>query len=91
MDTKQNDTVREDIQIRLQKLEKRVATLEKHAGIKVKRTRRTREYTAEEKADIRERLKAGQDAAKKKREAEAKAGKKAGTADSKAVGLAENK
>lgn len=76
MNTKQTDTKTEDIEARLRKVEKRVATLEKHAGIKVKRTRRTREYTPEERASIRARLKAGQEAAKKRRESEAEAGKK---------------
>ena len=87
MNTKQTNTNTEDIEARLWKVEKRVATLEKHVGIKVKRTRRTREYTPEERAAIRARLKTGQAAARKKREAEAKVDKKAENSDTKAVNL----
>jgi chaperonin cofactor prefoldin len=68
MSTKQTDANTTDIELRLQKLEKRVATLEKRAGKLNKRTRRTREYTPEEKAAIRARLVAGQEAARKRRE-----------------------
>ena len=71
MVTKQTDANTGDLEVRLQKLEKRVAVLEKRA-VKPKKTRRIREYTPEEKAAIRARLVEGQKAAQKRRDNEAK-------------------
>lgn len=77
----QTDTNKVDLESRVEAIEKRLTVLEKAAGIKKKRTRRSREYTAEEKAAIRARLLAGRDAARKKREAETKAKPDAKTAN----------
>lgn len=75
MVTKQTDINTGDFEARLQKLEKRVAVLEKRAGNLKKKARKTREYTPEEKAAVRERLLAGQEAAREKRGTEAQAEK----------------
>lgn len=90
METKQTGVDTGGFESRLLVLEKRVAALEKLASIKRKRVvRRTKIYTAEEKAAIRARLVAGREAARKKRELEAKANKKGGNLYSKAVKPAE--
>ena len=65
-----------DLQSRIVILEARVAALEKQARNVKKVIHRKREYTEEERVAIRTRLLAGQEAARKKREAEAKATKK---------------
>jgi hypothetical protein len=69
-----------------EELNKRVTSLEKlvqELSSRPHKPRKFREYTAEEKAAIRARLLAGQEAARKKREAEAKSTKKvkAGSAE----------
>ncbi len=60
---------------RVTMLEGRVAALEKLVGEVTKKARKQREYTDEERAAIRARLLAGQETARKKREAETKATK----------------
>jgi len=62
------------LELRLEKLAKVFAWSESKKS--AKSTRKTREYTDEQRAAIRERLIAGQEAARKQREAEAKPTKK---------------
>lgn len=62
----------EELNTRVTNLEKLVRQL----SYKPRKTRKVREYAAEEKAAIRARLLAGQEAARKGREAEAKTNKK---------------
>jgi anthranilate phosphoribosyltransferase len=64
--------VYEELDARITHLEKMVHQL----ASKPHKTRKVREYTAEEKAAIRERLLKGQEAARKKREDNAEATKK---------------
>jgi len=59
-----------DSEAQITALEERVAALE-HISLKL--TRKKRQYTDEQRAAIRERLLAGQEAARKRREAEVKA------------------
>ena len=59
-----------DLEAQITALEERVAALE---NISLKLTRKKRHYTDEQRAAIRERLLAGQEAARKRREAEVKA------------------
>jgi len=56
----------------LEELETRIAALEKQARKSRRATRRKHEYTQEEKANIKARLLAGQEAARKRREIEQK-------------------
>lgn len=62
--------------VTIEELETRVAALERQARKAKKANRKKHEYTEEERANIRARLLAGQEAARKKREAEVKATKK---------------
>ena len=71
----ENDTLETRLSImetRMASIETRQASLEKHIGTGIKRKSR-RELTPEQKVDIRARLVAGQENARLKREAEAKA------------------
>lgn len=70
---KKSNTENPNLESRVNILEKRVAKLE--TQLEKKLNRRKREYTDEERAAVRARLLAGQEAARKKREAEAKATK----------------
>ncbi|MFC1955815.1 hypothetical protein ACFLWZ_04725 [Chloroflexota bacterium] len=67
---KKNNTEKSDLESRIKLLEERVAKLE--VQLEKKLNRRKREYTDEERKAIRTRLLAGQEAARKGREAEAK-------------------
>lgn len=67
---KENNPGKPNLESRMRLLEKRLTKLEK------KFSHRKREYTVEEKKAIRARLLTGQETARKKREAEAKAAKR---------------
>ncbi len=71
---KKNNTGKPNLESRVKLLEKRLTKLEDQ--IEKKLNRRKREYTEEAKKAIRARLLAGQETARKRREAEAKATKK---------------
>ncbi|MFC1972341.1 hypothetical protein ACFLVE_02925 [Chloroflexota bacterium] len=78
---KKNNTEKSDLESRVKLLEERVAKLE--VQLEKKLNRRKREYTEEERKAIRVRLLAGQEAARKRREAEAKATKEVKSNNSK--------
>ena len=77
MATKQNEVkVTGDIASRVTSLEDRIAALEKQAWKTKRATRKKHEYTEEERANIRARLLAGQEAARKRQDNEVKTTKK---------------
>ncbi|MFC1893088.1 hypothetical protein ACFLYR_03505 [Chloroflexota bacterium] len=71
---KKNNTGKSNLESRVKLLENRLTKLE--TQLEKKLNRRKREYTDEQKKAIRARLLAGQEAARKRREAEAKTTKK---------------
>jgi hypothetical protein len=88
---KKNTTIEaiEGMASRVTILEGRITALEKLTDQAPKKARKVKEYTDEERAAIRARFVKGQEAARKKREAETKATKKVKSVKSEKVKVAE--